>query len=243
VFRTDDFGDTWTSIGAGLPDGTVYAFAQDRKNADLLFVGSEMGVFATLDGGKTWAPFGTGLPPYPIVHDLLIHPRENDLVVATHSRGIFVADITPLQEATAAALAKDAHLFAVEPKVQCRAGRLAARSRRSAVRGAERAGGLVVNYFLKAEAKEKVAIRITNAAGDTVAVVEGAGAAGLNSVLWDFRRTGAQPPSQPAAGRRPPRRAAHAGALAPPGDYTVVLEIGDRKLSTRATVRSAPVLD
>ena len=99
VFRTDDFGDTWTAIGKGLPDGTVYAFAQDRKNADLLFVGSEMGVFATLDAGKTWAPFGTGLPPYPIVHDLLIHPRENDLVVATHSRGIFVADITPLQEA------------------------------------------------------------------------------------------------------------------------------------------------
>ena len=245
VFRTDDFGDTWTAIAKGLPDGTVYAFAQDRKNADLLFVGSERGVFATLDGGKTWAPFGTGLPPYPIVHDLLIHPRENDLVVATHSRGIFVADITPLQEATSAVMAKDAHLFAVEPKIQWprRAIGGTIGGDRQFVAPNEPAG-LVVNYFLKAETKEKVAIRITNAAGDTVAVIEGKGAAGLNSVVWDFRRTGSQPPSQAAAGQAPaapgPRTQA---ALAPPGDYVVVLEIGDKKLTTRALVRSAPERD
>jgi photosystem II stability/assembly factor-like uncharacterized protein len=62
VFRTDDYGETWTPLRAGLPEGTVYALAQDRKNADLLFVGTEMGVFATVDGGKAWFPFGTGLP-------------------------------------------------------------------------------------------------------------------------------------------------------------------------------------
>jgi len=245
AFRTDDFGDTWTAIGKGLPDGTVYAFAQDRRHADLLFVGSEMGVFATLDGGKTWAPFGTGLPPYPIVHDLLIHPRENDLVVATHSRGIFIADITVLQEATAAVMAKDAHLFAVEPKIQWPRRTIGGTigGDRQFVAPNEPAG-LVVNYFLKAETKEKIAIRITNAAGDTVAVVEGKGAAGLNSVTWDFRRTGAQPPSQAAAGQAPaatgPRMQA---ALAPPGDYTVALEIGDKRMTTRATVRSAPERD
>ena len=104
--------------------------------------------------------------------------------------------------------------------------------------------GLVVNYFLKAETKEKIAIRITNAAGDTVAVVEGKGAAGLNSVTWDFRRTGAQPPSQAAAGQAPaapgPRMQP---ALAPPGEYVVVLEIGDKSWRTRAVVRPVPERD
>jgi len=107
--------------------------------------------------------------------------------------------------------------------------------------------GLVVNYFLKAEMKEKVAIRVTNAAGDTVAVVEGKGAAGLNSVVWDFRRASAQPQASQAAGGPPQGQPAPGprmqAALAPPGEYTVVLEIGDRKLSTLATVRPAPERD
>jgi hypothetical protein len=176
---------------------------------------------------------------------LIIHPRENDLVVATHSRGIFVADIAPLQEATSAVMAKDAHLFAVEPKVQWPRRTIGGSigGDRQFVAPNEPAG-LVVNYFLKAETKEKVAIRITNAAGDTVAVLEGKGAAGLNSVLWDFRRAGAQPPSQGGANQAPaapgPRMQA---ALAPPGEYVVVLEIGDRKMTTRATVRPAPAYD
>ena len=184
------------------------------------------------------------------MHDLLIHPRENDLVVATHSRGIFIADIAPLQEATAAVMAKDAHLFAVEPKIQWprRAIGGSIGGDRQFVAPNEPAG-LVVNYFLKAETKEKVAVRITNAAGDTVAVLEGKGAAGLNSVVWDFRRTGAQPPSQAGAGQGGGAQAPAApgprmqAALAPPGDYTVVLEVGDRKLTTRALVRAAPDRD
>jgi hypothetical protein len=245
VFRTDDFGDTWTSIGAGIPEGTVYAFAQDRKNADLLFVGSEMGVYASLDGGKAWAPFGTGLPPYPLVHDLLIHPRENDLVVATHSRGVFIADITPLQEATAAVLAKDAHLFAVEPKIQWprRAIGGTIGGDRQFVAPNEPAG-LTVNYFLKSGVKDTVTVRILDAAGETVAVLDGKGAAGLNAVLWDFRRTGAQTPSQAQAGQASATPGPRPQIpLAPPGEYTVVLEIGEKKLTTRATVRPAPARD
>jgi hypothetical protein len=207
-----------------------------------------MGVFGTLDGGKTWAPFGTGLPPYPIVHDLLIHLRDNDLVVATHSRGIFIADIAPLQEATSAVMAKDAHLFAVEPKIQWprRAIGGTIGGDRQFVAPNEPAG-LLVNYFLKSETKDKVAVKLLNAADETVAVIEGKGAAGLNSVLWDFRRTGAQ--QQGASGQGGGAQAPAAPgprmqpALAPPGAYTVVLEIGDKTLTTPATVRSAPERD
>jgi hypothetical protein len=142
-------------------------------------------------------------------------------------------------------MADDAHLFAVEPKIQWprRAIGGTIGGDRQFVAPNEPAG-LVVNYLLKAETKEKVAIRISNAAGDTIAVLEGKGAAGLNTVVWDFRRTGAQPPSQAAAGQAPagpgPRGPA---ALAPPGEYVVVLEIGDKKLTARAVVRQAPERD
>ncbi len=178
------------------------------------------------------------------MHDLLIHPREHDLVVATHSRGIFVTDITPLQEATSAVMAKDVHLVAVEPKIQWprRAIGGTIGGDRQFVAPNEPVG-LTVNYFLKSEVKDKVAIRVTNAAGDPVAVLEGKGAAGLNSVVWDFRRTGAQPPPQ-AAGAQTQTPAAPGprvqAALAPPGEYVVVLEIGEKTWRTRATVRRAP---
>ncbi len=237
VFRTDDGGETWKAIAGGLPDGTVYAFAQDRKNPDLLFSGTEMGVFVSLDGGSSWAPFGTGLPPYALVHDLLIHPREHDLVVATHSRGVFVTDISALQEATPAVLAKDVHLFAVEPKIQWprRASGGSIGGDRQFVAPNEPAG-LVVNYFLKAAVTGKAVIRVTSASGDLVAVIEGSGAAGLQSVIWDFRRTGAAPaPSAPPV--QAPRGQA---ALAPPGEYVVTLEIGGKTWTTRATVRPVP---
>jgi hypothetical protein len=217
----------------------VYGFAQDRKNADLLFVSTEMGVFATLDGGKTWHPFGTGLPPYALAHDILIHPRENDLVVATHGRGLFVTDISPLQEATAKVLNEPVHLFAVEPKIQW-----PRRSIGGSIGGDRQfvapnePAGLVVNYWLKADRDGKVMVRISDPYGEQVSLLEGKSTAGLQSVVWDFRRTAA-PGQTPAAA---PQGGGRGGQvrLAPPGEYVVALEIGEQKWTQRATVRPAP---
>jgi hypothetical protein len=142
-------------------------------------------------------------------------------------------------------MAKDAHLFAIEPKVQW-----PRRSIGGSIGGDRQfvapnePAGLVVHYWLQSEVKEKVAVKVLDAADETIAVLEGTGAAGLNSVVWDFRRTGASPPSQGAAGQAPAAQGPRIqAALAPPGDYAVVLEIGDKKLSTRATVRPAPARD
>jgi photosystem II stability/assembly factor-like uncharacterized protein len=248
VFRTDDYGETWTALSAGLPEGTVYAFAQDRKNADLLFVGTEMGVFATLDGGKSWIPFGSGLPPSALVHDLLIHPRENDLVVATHGRGLFVADIAPLQEATPKLFDEEVHLFAVEPRIQWP---------RVAIGGSiggdrqfvapNEPTGLVIKYLLKSDAPDKVTVRITDPYGELVAALDGIGKAGQQTIVWDFRRTapGAAPGTgAPAGSAQPPPSGARAPVrLAPPGEYVVVLEVGKKTWSKRAVVRPAPERD
>ena len=243
VLRTDDYGKTWTSLSGGIPEGTVYTFAQDRKNADLLFVGTEMGVFASLDGGKAWSPFGAGLPPYALVHDLLIHPRETDLVVATHGRGLFIADISPLQEATPAVRAADVHLFAVEPKIQWprRAIGGSIGGDRQFVAPNEPAG-LVIHYLLKSEVPGTVKVRIADSAGQEVAVLDGPGTAGLQRVVWAYQRTGTAPPS--GAGVQGRGAGGRGGMrLVPPGEYVVYLEIGDRKWSTPAVVKPAPDRD
>jgi photosystem II stability/assembly factor-like uncharacterized protein len=99
LFKTTDYGKTWTNIAGNLPaKGNINALREDYDNPDLLFVGTEFGLFVTLQGGNEWTKFMTGLPSVR-VDDLLIHPRDRDLIVASHGRSIWIADdITPLEK-------------------------------------------------------------------------------------------------------------------------------------------------
>ncbi|HEX8686690.1 MAG TPA: hypothetical protein VF654_09310, partial [Pyrinomonadaceae bacterium] len=111
VYKTADYGQTWTPlVPAGSPvRGYAHVVRQDLVNGDLLFVGTEFGLWVSLDGGKVWSQYKGGQMPSVAVRDIAIHPRDNDLVVATHGRGIWVVDdITPLRALTPEALAKDA---------------------------------------------------------------------------------------------------------------------------------------
>ncbi len=114
VYKTTGFGTTWNSITNNLPEESVNVIRGDRKNPDLLFIGTDKAVYVTMDGGKVWTKMQNNMPVNP-VHDLVIHPRENDLVVGTHGRGFFITDISPLQELTREVLASDAYLFGIEP--------------------------------------------------------------------------------------------------------------------------------
>lgn len=101
VFRTTDFGASWTSVSGNLPaEGPVHVVRESPRNRDLLFAGSEFGLFVSLDRGRSWHAFRRG-PPAVAVHDLVIHPRERELVIATHGRGAHVLDIAALEEVTA----------------------------------------------------------------------------------------------------------------------------------------------
>ena len=118
VFVTRDLGRTWTNIGSGLPPyGNVQVVREDPRNRDLLYAGTEFGLYLSLDGGRTWEKF---MNNYPTVRtdDILVHPRDGDLIVATHGRSIWIADdITPLQQLTPAVASAEAHLFDVRPAV------------------------------------------------------------------------------------------------------------------------------
>ena len=94
MWKTTDYGATWTSIAGNLPNEAINVIREDRTNPNLLFVGTDFGVYVTLDGGKAWQRMKNGMTTNP-VHDLAIHPREQELIVGTHGRGIFIADISP----------------------------------------------------------------------------------------------------------------------------------------------------
>ena len=100
MYRTDDFGATWTRITGTGVTGFAHVIREDLKKENLLFAGTEFGLFLTIDGGKQWAQF-TGNLPGVAVRDVKIHPRENDLIIATHGRGVYVLDdITPIRKLT-----------------------------------------------------------------------------------------------------------------------------------------------
>jgi hypothetical protein len=131
VFRTDDWGKTWKSLATKDLDGWTLSIEQDPVDRDLLFLGTEFGLYVSTDGGRRWMRWTHGLPT-TAVSDLVVHPRDHDLVIATHGRGLYIVDdITPLRGLTEDVLREPLHLFAST------AGRL---DRREVAAGNTRAG-------------------------------------------------------------------------------------------------------
>lgn len=211
LFKTTDYGATWIDLSGGFPQRqspasphghSLYVVREDLKNRNLLFAGSEFAVFVSQDGGQTWRYFINGFPTVA-VHDLVIHPRDNDLVAGTHGRGFWVLDdITPLQQLTPEVQAKAAHLFDQRPATiwedQSRGGArghfyfaapnppyIPERSEASKVRGRLESGA-VINYYLRAPARD-VVLTILDEAGKTVRTLDVPGEAGINRAVWDLR--------------------------------------------------------
>jgi len=238
VYKTQDFGETWVSITGDLPEGMVWVIVEDRKNPNLLFVGKEWAVFVTIDGGKHWVRMKNNMPASPI-HDLVIHPRENDLVVGTHGRGIYVTDISPLQELDEDVLSQDAYMFEIRPKIQWtykRRGRIY--GQRQFIVPNE-PSGLVINYYLKNQLDKQAKVTIKDAYGAELATLKGKAAAGINRVVWDMRKKLADE-EQPSLQEEGIREAGQQGELVPPGEYRVILEVDQKRLERKAWIRKMP---
>lgn len=115
VFKTEDFGASWVNISGNLPEGAyVWVVREDPRNPNLIYAGTEIGLYATHTGGQNWYPVKLGNLPAVAVHDIIVHPRENDLLLGTHGRGIFILDdATPIQDWPKVDQDQPLHLFPI----------------------------------------------------------------------------------------------------------------------------------
>ena len=186
LFKTTDYGKTWTNVTSDLPaKGNINAVREDLENSDLLFVGTEFGLYVTLDGCKSWKKFMNNLPSVR-VDDILIHPRDRDLIVATHGRSIWIADdITPLEHLKSAEN-KQITMFEPRPAVLWKNDAQAQRhvANREFV-GRNPQGGTAIDILSKTDAgTAKVEFLQANKVVSTMEVTI---KAGLNRMQWNMR--------------------------------------------------------
>ena len=234
VFASEDHGDSFRSLAATLPaEAALNVIREHHDNPDLLAAGGEFGAYLTIDRGETWRPIRGQVPTVP-VDDLHFHPRENDLILGTHGRSMWIADdIAPLSTLDAAVFEKPIHLFPVREAV--------------AWRMVNHKGNPGHQFFVAENPPEGALLHIHAAeAGEArVEIVTGSGSPvrsfevelepGLNRTNWNLRH---DPPIPDEAGggfRGPP-----AGRRALPGDYTARVTQGDAVAETGVRVSEDP---
>ena len=199
LYASSDFGKSFHSITGGLPNGGpdyLHVIREDPVNRDLLFAGTDVAAYMSRDRGQTWQRFMTGLGTVP-VYDLQIHPRDHELMAATHGRSVWAVDIAPLEQMSDSVLAAGNYLFA--PKTAYQFGEAPGASteagqKRFAASGPAY-GAEIVYRLASGSARDRAKIVITNVRGDTVRTIDGAGGAGIHRVTWDYR--GKTPPASP----------------------------------------------
>jgi hypothetical protein len=195
VFITTDFGESWKSLKSDLPAGvTCRVIREHPRNQNLLFLGTEFGAFVSFNRGAQWARL-KGNFPLVRVDDIQIHPRDNDLVLGTHGRSVWILDdLTPLEKLSESVLASDAHLFEARAATQYRMYNRRGATGHKEYRAPNPPNGAVINYYLKAKANDPVRLTITDRSGKVVREINGTREAGLNRVVWDLRYGAPQPP-------------------------------------------------
>jgi photosystem II stability/assembly factor-like uncharacterized protein len=226
VFRTTDFGATWTNISKGLASA-ANAIVEDTVKSNLLFVGLDTGVAVSFDRGATWAPFQANMPVVPVT-DLLVHPRDADLIAGTYGRGLWVAHIGALREMGGDFLTRDAVLFPIASFAQRQErawGNYRLYGERYPITQND-INGMSISYFLKAAPAAAPSIEITSSSGASVWKTDGGTKAGVNRVIWG------------AGGGRGGGRGGAAGPAMKPGEYIVTLTVGGKAYTQKVTVVS-----
>jgi photosystem II stability/assembly factor-like uncharacterized protein len=257
VYKTWDYGKTWTFLGAGIPK-TVFSYChwihEDPVRKGLLYLGTENSIYASFNDGKTWLPLQNNLPHAP-VHHMVVQTQFNDLVVATYGRGFWIMDdVTPLQQLSDDVLESEAHLFRPRPAYRLH----------SVAGGPQVEPRTFINYYLRDVPKGDVSVSILDEQGRLVTTLSGTRDRGINRIAWDLRYPGARgarlrtrPPGNPHVVEEKRFRdtwdregwyplqswgasGGFRGFLAAPGVYAVKLKVGDREFTEKLEVRKDP---
>jgi photosystem II stability/assembly factor-like uncharacterized protein len=219
VFKTTDFGKTWKSLATDALSGYAHVVREDRVNHNLLFLGTEFGLFVSIDGGEQWAQFTGNLPPVA-VRDIFIHPRDNDLILATHGRGIVIVDdITPLRQITPPILDAAATILESRPSVIPLPTGVQEFPGDADFVGQSPTENAIITYYLKERhVIGDLKLEVYDATGKRMATLPAGKRRGINRVTWAMRE---KPPKVPSS----PNLAGPAltGPVVPEGTYTIKL--------------------
>ncbi len=234
VFRTDDFGATWKSLATPDLQGHALCLEQDPVDRDLLFLGTARGLWISLDGGQRWMAWRYGLPAVAVT-DLVVHPRDHDLVIATFGRGVYILDdVRPLRELTSTVLAEPLHLFAI-PDARQHWNRAGTAGRGGlAFHGENRPYGALLT--VSAAQGGMAEVQVADAAGTLLRNYRWPLDPGVNRDAWGLERNAFKLSPRPAG--QPPRPPNPPGPEVPPGLYTVTVKLGDAE--AKRTVRVLP---
>lgn len=229
VYVSEDYGATWTSIADGLPASPVNAIAEDPENEDLLFAGTDNGLYASLDRGKTWELMQSGMPNVA-VHDLVIQPEAGHLLAGTHGRSIYKADINPLQSLTPEKLEEPLVVFEL-PEI-----RHSSRWGNSySTWGEANTPGLDIVFY--AQPGGTVQTRIKSANGTVVSETELTADAGLNIMSYDLAFSEKGKSDFLKKNKVPLKTAGDGKTYLPEGTYTAELELGNNTVSREFKIK------
>lgn len=197
AFKTTDFGQTWSSIKSDLPEkGYVHVVREDPKVKTLLYCGTELGVFASWDGGGHWVSIRNNIPAVA-VRDIAVHPRDNDLILATHGRGVYILDSATALQELAAAEKNDMFLFDVRQATRYQMWGKDSNLGQKTFAAQNPPSGALIDYYLKADVNGPIVITVADKNGKIIRTIRSdANKAGVNRVVWDLRYD----PPTPAAG-------------------------------------------
>ena len=236
VYKTTDFGASWKSIVT--PD--IYGFArniqEDYENENLLFLGTEFGLFITLNGGKNWYKFTKNMPAAN-VHFIELHKKTNDLVIATHGRGIIIIDdISPLRQLTEENMNKELHFFTAKPTTIAETNGFGSTSTETQFVGENPSSAARIVYYLKKRhTLGKMTLEIQDANGNKVTELGPGKAKGINVVEWNYNM---KPPKMAAA-----KTFAFGGFTSPrvpAGTYKVVIQKGKETYTNDLVIQYDP---
>ncbi|MEY2983250.1 MAG: hypothetical protein RL562_3477 [Planctomycetota bacterium] len=219
LYRTTNFGKTWKQVGQGIDRGPVLAIQQGTQNEDLLFVGTEFGVFASIDAGDSFFPVRGNLPTVA-VRDFAIQPRDLELVAGTHGRGLYTLDIAGLERLTSKERTKGIALLPPRPAVSWQQGPARMVWGDDRLQIANAPSGTAIHYWLADDVGGDLTLVVTESGGATIKTLAAPKTRGLHRVPWDLSKD-------------------EKGQVGP-GDYRVQLKTGKGELEEKLAVRPDP---
>ncbi len=236
VVKTTDYGQTWNSIVSDDIYGFARNIQEDYENENLLFLGTEFGLYITIDGGKNWTQFTNNMPPVA-VHFVDLQKQTNDLVMGTHGRGVIIIDdISPLRQLSQEVLAKNVHFFDLEPSIINESSTFGGTAKEMEFVGGNPSNSAKIIYYLKKKhIFGKMNMEIQTMDGQKLVDLAPGKSKGINVVTWNGLIR------QPKLAKG--KTLAFGGFTAPrvpAGDYKVVMNKGKDRFETVITLKNDP---